>query len=80
ESSGKGHVYSYTVNHQPAHPAFANDVPYVLAIIQMDEGWRMDSNVVNTDPEAVRIGLRVGVVWDDVTPEFSLPKFQPIPE
>ena len=78
ESSGKGSVYSYTINYQPANPSFADDVPYVLAIIQMDEGWRMDSNTVNIDPQDVRIGMRMEVFWDDVTPEFSLPKFQPV--
>jgi len=53
-------------------------VPYVLAIIELDEGVRMHSNVVGIDPKEVEIGMRVEVVWDDVTPEFSLPKFRPI--
>lgn len=80
ESSGRGWVYSFTVSYQPANPAFADDVPYVLAIIELDEGWRMNSNVINTPPEDVQIGMRVEVVWDDVTPDFTLPKFQPIRE
>ena len=80
ESSGKGRVYSFTILYQPAHPSFADDVPYVLAIIEMDEGWRMDSNVINIDPTAVRIGMRVEVAWEDVTPEFTLPKFQTVSE
>ena len=79
ESTGKGRVYSYTISYQPAHPAFADDVPYVIAIIEMDEGWRMDTNIINIDPKEVRIGMPVEVIWDDVTPEFSLPKFQPVP-
>jgi uncharacterized OB-fold protein len=77
ESSGKGWVYAHTISYQPAHPSFADDVPYVLAIIELEEGWRMNSNVINTPPDQVRIGMRVEVVWDDVTAEFSLPKFQP---
>ena len=77
EASGKGWVYSFTISYQPAHPAFADDVPYVLAIIELDEGIRMNSNVVGIAPEDVKIGMRVEVVWDDVTPEFTLPKFQP---
>jgi uncharacterized OB-fold protein len=77
ESSGKGWVYAFNISYQPAHPAFADDVPYVLAIIELEEGWRMNSNVVNIDPNDVTIGMRVEVVWDDVTPEFTLPKFQP---
>ena len=80
ESSGKGWVYAHTICYQAAHPAFADDVPYVLAIVELDEGWRMNSNVINVAPEDVRIGMRVEVVWDDVTPEFTLPKFQPLQE
>jgi hypothetical protein len=78
ESSGKGWVYACSISYQPAHPAFADDVPYVLAIIELDEGVRMHSNVVGIDPKEVEIGMRVEVAWDDVTPEFSLPKFRPI--
>ncbi|HEY3116841.1 MAG TPA: Zn-ribbon domain-containing OB-fold protein [Chloroflexota bacterium] len=77
ESTGKGRVYSFTISYQPAHPAFADDVPYVIAIIDLDEGWRMVSNIVNIDPKEVQVGMKVEVVWDDVTPEFTLPKFQP---
>jgi uncharacterized protein len=78
ESSGKGWVYAHTISYQPADAGFAGDVPYVLAIVELDEGWRMNSNVVNIPPEDVKIGMRVEVVWADVTPEFTLPKFQPI--
>ena len=78
EASGKGWVYSFTISYQPQHPGFADDVPYVLAIIELDEGVRMNSNVVNVDPKEVKIGQRVEVVYDDVTPDFTLPKFQPI--
>jgi uncharacterized protein len=78
ESSGKGWVYASSISYQPAHPAFADDVPYVLAIIELDEGVRMHTNVIGIDPKEVAIGMRVEVAWDDVTPEFSLPKFRPI--
>jgi uncharacterized protein len=78
ESSGKGRVYASSISYQPAHPAFADDVPYVLAIIELDEGVRMHTNVIGIDPKEVEIGMRVEVAWDDVTPEISLPKFRPI--
>lgn len=77
ESSGKGSVYSFTITYHPAHPSFADDVPYVFAIIELEEGWRMNSNVINVDATDVHVGMPVEVVWDDVTPEFTLPKFQP---
>ena len=76
ESSGKGWVYAFTISYQPAHPGFKDDVPYVLAIIELAEGWRMNSNIVNGNIEDIKIGSPVEVVWDDVTPEFTLPKFQ----
>jgi uncharacterized OB-fold protein len=77
ESSGHGRVYSYTITHNP-HPAFADDAPYAIGIVEMDEGWRMMTNIINVDPKDIQLGMRVGVVYDDVTPEFTLPKFQPI--
>jgi len=78
ESTGKGWIYASSISYQPAHPSFAGDVPYVLAIIELDEGVRMHTNVVGIDPKEVAIGMRVEVAWDDVTPEISLPKFRPI--
>lgn len=76
ESSGKGIVYSFTITYQPANPAFRDDIPYILAIVELQEGWRMNTNIVNTNHEEVKVGDPVTVVWDDVTDEFSLPKFQ----
>ena len=48
----------------------------MLAIIELDEGWRMNSNIINAEANDVKVGMPVEVVWDDVTPEFTLPKFQ----
>ena len=76
-ASGRGEVFSFVVMHRVYHKGFADDVPYVLAIIEFDEGWRMDSNVINIDPKDVTVGMPVEVVWEDATPEFTLPKFQP---
>lgn len=53
-------------------------MPYVYAIIDLDDGARMISNVVNIDPSAVEVGMRVQVTFDDVTPEISIPKFEPV--
>ncbi len=75
--SGKGTVYSFTVYRVAYHPAFKDDIPYVLAIIQLAEGPRMESNVTGCRPEEVRIEMPVEVTFDDVTEEISLPKFKP---
>jgi uncharacterized protein len=78
-ASGKGTVYSYTVARRPAGPAFKADVPYVIAAIALEEGARILANIVTDDPDAVRIGQPVEVVFDAVTPELTIPKFKPAP-
>ncbi len=77
-ASGIGSVYSYTIIHrQVAHPCFASEIPYVYAIIELEEGPRMVSNVINIDPEKVGIGMKVRVVFEDVSGKVSIPKFEP---
>lgn len=78
EASGKGTVYSYTVARRPTAPQWAGDVPYVLAIVELEEGARMTTNIVNCDPDTVRVGMAVRVVFDDVTREVTLVKFEPV--
>lgn len=76
--SGRGKVYSFAVYHQVFHPGFEKDVPYVTASIELEEGPRLLSNVINCPPEEVYCEMPVAVVWEDLSPEFSLPKFQPV--
>lgn len=80
ESHGTGRIFSFTTVRQPADQRFAPDVPYTLALIELDEGFRLFSNIVNIAPEDVRIGQRVQVEWDDVTDQVALPKFMVIDE
>ncbi|HLK86911.1 MAG TPA: Zn-ribbon domain-containing OB-fold protein [Candidatus Binataceae bacterium] len=72
--SGRGKVYSYTVVRRASSRAFAE--PYVLAIVELDEGPRMTTNIVAA-PERVKVGMPVAVHFDDVTPERTLVKFKP---
>jgi len=75
---GTGRVHTFTIVRQPQNPSFNDDVPYVYAIIQLDEGVRMISNVIKCKvPDDVKVDMRVKVVFDDVTSEWSLPKFEP---
>ncbi|HZP40124.1 MAG TPA: Zn-ribbon domain-containing OB-fold protein [Candidatus Binatia bacterium] len=74
---GRGTVYSFTVTHQNQAPGFRGELPYVLAIVELDEGPRLMTNIVGCAPDAVRIGLPVEVVFEDVTPEVTLAKFRP---
>jgi uncharacterized OB-fold protein len=78
--SGKGKVYSFTIYRVPYHPAFVNDIPYVLAVVQLAEGPRMETNIIGCKPEEVAIEMPVGVAFEDVTTEVSLPKFKPLQE
>ena len=75
--SGKGRLHTYTVVHQPANPAFRDDAPHVYAVIQLDEGPRMISNMVDCDFDALQVDMPVVAVYDDVTPEWTLVKFKP---
>ena len=57
--------------------AYAAEVPYVIALIELDEGPTMMSNVVELDPESVAIGLPVEVTFEDWSDEITIPKFRP---
>ena len=72
--SGRGKVYSYTVVRRASSRAFAE--PYVLAIVELDEGPRMTTNI-DAAPEKVKVGMPVVAEFDDVTPEHTLVKFKP---
>jgi len=78
EASGTGVIYSFTIARRPAGPAFKPDVPYVVAVIDLEECPRMMTNILTADVESVRIGQKVQVVFADVTEEVTLPKFRQI--
>ena len=75
--SGRGRLYSFTIVNQPAHSAFRDDAPHVYAIVQLDEGPRMISNVVECDHADLQVDMPLVAVFDDVTPEWTLVKFKP---
>jgi uncharacterized OB-fold protein len=75
--SGRGRVYTYTIVYQPAHPGFQAEAPYAYAIVQLDEGVRCPTNIVECKPEDVRVDMPVVAVFDDVSPEWTLVKFKP---
>lgn len=77
KASGRGIIYSFTTCHRPAQH-FENDAPYNIVLVELEEGVRMMSTIVNFPNDDLRIGMAVEVVFDDVTPEVTLPKFRPI--
>jgi len=84
ESTGTGTVYTYSVHFIGPSKAYKGDPPHVVALIDLDDGVRMMSNLVrdepdypSIDPDDVSIGMKVRVVFHDVTDEITLPKFVP---
>jgi uncharacterized protein len=79
--SETGTVCSFVVVHYVSVPAFADDIPYVIAHITMDgtdSQVILTSNVIDCPWETVKVGMAVRVVYDDVKPEYTLPKFRPV--
>jgi hypothetical protein len=78
KASGRAKVLSFTVVYRPVTQAFSADVPYVVALVTLDEGPQMMTNIVGCDPGTVKIGMPVQVTFDDWTEEISIPKFKPL--
>jgi uncharacterized OB-fold protein len=76
--SGRARLHSFTIVQQPANAAFRDDVPYVYAVVQLDEGPRLVSNIVQCDIDTLRVDMSLEAVFDDVTPEWTLVKFKPV--
>jgi uncharacterized OB-fold protein len=76
-ASGRGVVHTYTVVRQTAEPYFRARLPYAVAMIELDEGPRMMSNVTNCDVDAIRIGMRVAVRFADLGDGLAVPVFFP---
>jgi len=76
EASGLGTVYTYTINRRAASEAMSGRVPYVVAVIDLDEGVRMMTNIVDSPIESVRIGSRVQVCFEKVSADITLPQFK----
>ena len=77
-ASGRGTVFSFVVYHRVYHRAFKEKVPYVVAVIELEEGPRLISNVVGIAPEKVRCDMPVSVVFEVLRDGFRIPKFTPL--
>jgi uncharacterized protein len=77
QSSGVGAIHSYNVMHQVYHPGFAAEVPYPVVLVELEDGGRVLSNLVDCPREKLRIGLPVEVVFEKLSDEVTLPKFRP---
>ena len=75
-SSGKGKLFSWTTAIQPMLPQFKDVMPYSPAIVELEEGVRMVTWITDAKPDELKLGMPVEVVFDDVTPNVTLPKFR----
>lgn len=76
--SGRGTIYSYAIVTQPLHRFWTDRVPYNVVLVELEEGVRIVSSVVDCPNEAITIGMPVSVVFEDVSSEISLPMFRPV--
>ncbi len=74
-STGRGIVYSWTVVERALHPAFTDSTPMAPVVVEMEEGVRLLSEVVDCRPDELEIGMPVKVEFAAVTDEISLPRF-----
>lgn len=77
EASGRGTVYTFSVQHRPANPLMADRVPYTVALVELEEGMRMMTNIVGCAPDAVQIGMPVRLTWEALSDGRHLPLFEP---
>jgi len=76
ESTGRGTIYSFVLHRHPVIPPF--EAPHPVALIELDEGTRLVSDLVGVDPEKVEIGMRVQVEFNAVDSKLVLPQFRPV--
>jgi uncharacterized OB-fold protein len=77
KASGKGFLYSYVINHRPAAPGFTP--PYAIAVVELAEGPRMMSNIIDCPqtPEALELDMKLEVAFQELDDKITLPVFRP---
>jgi hypothetical protein len=77
-ATGRGKISSWVVVHKEWLPAFRDDLPYNAIQVELDEGVRLTGNVIGLPNRDLKVGLPVEVVFDDVSPTATLPRFRPV--
>ena len=76
-STGRGSVYTFSNVHRPQMPNFVLPAPYTVALVELDEGYRMMTNLVGCGPDDAAVGMRVKVTWEPLSDGRNLPQFEP---
>ena len=79
QASGRATLYTWSVVHQNDLPPFRDKVPYVAAVVDLDEGPRMMTNVVGADADALRVGMSLEVAFEELADGYHIPVFRPAP-
>lgn len=74
--SGEGTIYSWVEYHRPYHEAFKDNVPYVVAIVELIEGPRLISNIIDYDVNTLKVGTKVGAVFTKGLSNFPMVQFR----
>ncbi len=79
-ASGRGKVYTFAIHYRAFDPRWEPDIPYVTAIVELEEGVRLYTVLVDVEPDPAKVhcDMPVEVVFDDVSEEIALPKFRPL--
>lgn len=77
EASGRATVYTFSNVHRPQMPNFILPAPYTVALVELEEGPRIMTNIVGCDPEEVAVGMAVRVTWEPLDDGRNLPLFEP---
>ncbi|MBN1374566.1 MAG: OB-fold domain-containing protein [Dehalococcoidia bacterium] len=78
KSSGKGKIITWTTVHRAFHPSFADEVPYIVALVLLNEGVRMFANLRGIKPEDIHENQEVEVFFEKLSAEIMLPQFHPV--
>jgi uncharacterized OB-fold protein len=79
-STGRGTLYSFTLVHQLVHPGFKGEMPYNLALVDLDEGVRVHSSIVGVAHDQLRSGMQLSVVFVPASEHIAVPMFEPVRE
>ncbi|MEQ1550122.1 OB-fold domain-containing protein [Sphingorhabdus sp.] len=76
-STGRGTLFSWTVTHQALHPAFAHEIPFIAALVELEEGVRMATRLIECTVDRIELDMPVELTFEPLGDDFRLPVFRP---